>query len=105
MSKKQIVVINNEKFCVGELIYTSDLYARITKINISFVMDDQIPFVTVEAVYSQDGRPFIKPQIITLVGEDMDIQKASPMLRRRINKLLDEEERLQKILSQCQKEV
>ena len=50
MSKKQIVVINNEKFCIGELIYTSDLYARITKINISFVMDDQIPFVTVEAV-------------------------------------------------------
>ena len=99
MSKKQIVVINNQKFRVGELVHIDGLYVRIKEI----VMDwDNDPSLNVEAVYTDDGKPCETEQFMSLFNYTR-IEKATPVLRRRINKLIDEEERLQNILSQCQK--
>lgn len=99
MSKKQTVIINNQKFRVGELVHIDGLYVRIKEI----VMDwDNDPSLNVEAVYTDDGKPCETEQFMSLFNYTR-IEKATPVLRRRINKLLDEEERLQNILSQCQK--
>ena len=99
MSKKQTVIINNQKFRVGELVHIDGLYVRIKEI----IMDwDNDPSLNVEAVYTDDGKPCETEQFMSLFNYTR-IEKATPVLRRRINKLLDEEERLQNILSQCQK--
>lgn len=101
MSKKQTVIINNQKFRVGELVHIDGLYVRIKEI----VMDwDNDPSLNVEAVYTDDGKPCETEQFMSLFNYTR-IQKATPVLRKRINNLIDEEERLQNILSQCQKEV
>ena len=101
MSKIQTVVINNQKFRVGELVHIDGLYVRIKEI----VMDwDNDPSLNVEAVYTDDGKPCETEQFMSLFNYTR-IEKATPVLRRRINKLIDEEERLQQILSQCQKGV
>lgn len=100
MSKKQTVIINNQKFRVGELIHIDELYVRIKEIHTDW---DDGYVLTVESVYTEDGKPCETEQFMSLF-KYTGIQKAAPVLRKRINNLIDEEERLQQILSQCEKE-
>ena len=101
MAKKKACKIGNNTFHVGEIVHIDGLYVRIKEI----VMDwDNDPSLNVEAVYTDDGKPCETEQFMSLFNYTR-IERATPVLRRRINKLLDEEERLQQILSQCQKGV
>ena len=101
MAKKKVCKIGNNTFHVGEIVHIDGLYVRIKEIHTDW---DDGYVLTVEAVYTEDGKPCEPEQFMSLF-KYTGIQKATPVLRKRINNLIDEEERLQNILSQCQKEV
>lgn len=107
MRTKSVVKFNNQEYRVGEIVlYDKDTFARIEKIivmeHLYFVQDEEDRYaVELSCIYDLKGKPIDKKYKVSIDC----VEKAAPYLRKRINNLIDEEERLQNILSQCQKEV
>lgn len=102
MRTKKVIKFNNIEYKVGEIVYFENHgFAKIEKISFVSCLEEAPFLLDVTCIYDETGKPCEHKFSVSIEC----IKKAAPFLRKRINALIDEEERLQNILSQCQKEV
>lgn len=102
MKNKKVIKYNDKEYRIGETVYFKDTgFAKIEKISYLDVFMEDTVVLDIHCIYDISGKPIDTTHTVTINC----IEKATPILRKRINNLMDEEERLQNILSQCQKEV
>ena len=91
MRTKKVIKFNNIEYKVGEIVYFENHgFAKIEKISFVSCLEEAPFLLDVTCIYDETGKPCEHKFSVSIEC---------------INALIDEEERLQNILSQCQKGV